>query len=363
MNSVKHVLLLSPGFPANEQDNTCIPALQIFVKALAQSHPELKITVVSIQYPEEKRAYKWHGIDVHSIGGNNRKAIGKLWVWRQVGQLLKAIHAENPISWVHSFWRTEAALLADRFCKKNGASHLNSLMGQDALPSNSYLSLLRKSKMKVVALSPFQALKFKASTGISIYEMIPWGLFPFQGTLSGNKSIHILGVGSLIPLKQFKLVIEVAAILKREIPDLKVEIVGEGPEMENLERLIKEKKLSGNVKLCGKLNRTEVLAKMFQAQVLIHPSEYESFGLVFAEALSRGMSIVSREVGAATIINQSGQATAPSQLWKLAKEVPDFAHFTLEFLKNPPPGPRSDHPTQVFSIQSTVNAYWKIYQS
>ena len=63
----KHIVFLTPGFPENERDDTCIPALQIFAKQL-QKQPHCKVTVVTIHYPSQKTEYVWNGIKVYSLG-------------------------------------------------------------------------------------------------------------------------------------------------------------------------------------------------------------------------------------------------------------------------------------------------------
>ena len=45
------LVILSPGFAANEADTTCLPPMQLFVKALKEICPGLNIIVIAFQYP------------------------------------------------------------------------------------------------------------------------------------------------------------------------------------------------------------------------------------------------------------------------------------------------------------------------
>ena len=47
----KTLVILSPGFPKDEADTTCLPAHQVFIKSLNKNFPSLKIIILSFQYP------------------------------------------------------------------------------------------------------------------------------------------------------------------------------------------------------------------------------------------------------------------------------------------------------------------------
>ncbi len=51
MKYSKHIVILTPGFPKNEQDTTCIPPLQAYVENFTAIHPEIKMSIISFQYP------------------------------------------------------------------------------------------------------------------------------------------------------------------------------------------------------------------------------------------------------------------------------------------------------------------------
>ena len=90
-----------------------------------------------------------------------------------------------------------------------------------------------------------------------------------------------------------------AASLVSGRPRLRCVIAGDGPERPDLERLVGERALGNNVTFAGMIPRREVLALMLRTKVLLHPSRYEGFGYVFAEALACGAEVVSFRVGCA----------------------------------------------------------------
>ncbi len=68
---MKTLIILTPGFPKNEEDTTCVPPQQIFVKALKEAAPGLNIIVLTFQYPFYSKEYLWNGINVISFGNKN----------------------------------------------------------------------------------------------------------------------------------------------------------------------------------------------------------------------------------------------------------------------------------------------------
>lgn len=76
-------------------------------------------------------------------------------------------------------------------------------------------------------------------------------------------------------------------------------IVGQGDEAVHINIFIEEHpELSSQIKLCGRVSRDEVSAKMHQADVFCMISHGEAFGLVYIEAMAAGcITIASREDG------------------------------------------------------------------
>jgi glycosyltransferase involved in cell wall biosynthesis len=105
--------------------------------------------------------------------------------------------------------------------------------------------------------------------------------------------VNLLAVGRLIAHKRFDTAIEAFAILNAEDPTLRLEIVGEGPEEENLRKLVADLGLGHAVTFHGTLPEQEDLWRMLaSAKALVAPSEREGYGLAVAEALTLGTPAV-----------------------------------------------------------------------
>ena len=201
---------------------------------------------------------------------------------------------------LHSLWLAECTYVASWLARRSRIRHIATIHGQDALATNPYLKRLSFERMTLTAVSANAAIEFSRNTGRRVDYIVPTGLdpgsFPKRNE-AVTRSIDILGVGSLTPLKDFKLFIEIVKRVRTTQPGLRCMILGEGAERSELERQIKRDGLDGVMQLPGHLPLENVLRTMGQAKILLHTSGYEGQGYVFLEALASGMRVVSFDVG------------------------------------------------------------------
>lgn len=112
-----------------------------------------------------------------------------------------------------------------------------------------------------------------------------------QHNNNNNKHKHlIIAVGRLKKVKNFPLLIKAFAIVRKTVPSSLI-ILGEGPERNNLEKLIKELHLEKSISLPGFVNNP--IDYMKKSEVFVSSSSWEGFGNVIVEAMSVGLKIVS----------------------------------------------------------------------
>ncbi len=343
-----HILIVTPGFPENESDTSCIPPLQEYLKELRSSYPGYGISVIAIHYPFKKSVYEWNGITVHACGGKNRKMPSRIFTW--ISGILTAlkINRKTRIEIVHSFWLNETALLGSVICKLLMVKHVSTLMGQDAKETNKYIKILNIKNIFTVAVSDFQAGVFKQSGKSGPDSIVPWGIKSFPVS-NGERTIDIAGSGSLIPLKNFELFINIIKELKKEFPLIRTVIMGDGEQRKELEEIISEYGLGENVKLAGHIKREAVLSVMMKSKILLHTSRYEAFGYVIAEALAAGCYVVCRPVGCAPecekVITVNGEN--------------DFISAVKEIMAKE----KIFEPANPFPVEKTAESYAGIYEN
>src|SRR6476659_3871108 len=294
MSNREIFIILSPGFPESEDDSTCLPMQQQFVRALKEMYPAQEIVVLTFQYPYHQRAYEWFEIKVIPFGGRNRGGLQKLLLRKRINSTLTKLYKERKIVGLLSFWYNECAFIGKKFADTYGIKHYCWILGQDARKGNRYPKLLPPRSDELIALSDFIQNEFEKSHGVKPEFVIPPGI---DETLFDNiptgKEVDLLGVGSLIPLKQYDIFLEVVAEIKNQIPEVKALLVGKGPGKEQLQSLLDNLNLENNVKMTGELPYNEVLKLMQRAKVFLHPSSYEDFAGVCMEALCAGDHVIS----------------------------------------------------------------------
>jgi glycosyltransferase involved in cell wall biosynthesis len=120
--------------------------------------------------------------------------------------------------------------------------------------------------------------------------VIPNPVPPASGRADPSGSGIILSVGQLISSKDQSLLIEAFALLASRFPDWRLRLAGEGPMRPALEDLRRRQGLESRVDLPGAV--CDIGREYAQAHIFAMPSQYESFGLATAEALSWGLPAV-----------------------------------------------------------------------
>lgn len=291
------IIVVTPGFPKDEEDTACLPAFQQFALALKHNFPDLTFVFVSLQYPFKNGLYMWKGIEVHAIGGKNKKHIFGLRTKRLAMKKLNDLKETSNIKGLISLWCIDTAMVANKFALENKINHVIWIIGQDAKSTNGFVKKIKPKPEQLIAMSDFLKEEFKKNHQIDPKYVITNGINPalFEDLNIGQRPINILGAGSLIPLKNYSLFIEVIAEVVKQYPSVNVKIVGDGAEKKQLNDLIIKYKLQNNLELMGAKSHSETLSLMNQAQLFLHTSYYEGNSTVLMEALYSGCKVISMQ--------------------------------------------------------------------
>lgn len=122
---------------------------------------------------------------------------------------------------------------------------------------------------------------------------------------------RVICLGRLLHWKGFHLAIRAFGLFAQKNPDAELWIVNDGPFLSELQRTAARAGVTSQVKFLGHLPRySDVLAKLAQAHVLMHPALHEAFGNVCQEALAAGRPVICLDIGgpASQITPQCGFA-------------------------------------------------------
>ena len=108
-----------------------------------------------------------------------------------------------------------------------------------------------------------------------------------------QKKYDLIYVGRLNHQKNVKLLIKTTAILKNQFPEIKVCIIGNGPDRKNLEELAVKLDLSRNIEFNGFITeKKEIYKKLKSSKIFILPSILEGLGMVVIEAHASGIPVI-----------------------------------------------------------------------
>ena len=336
----KTLVILTPGFPSSVDDSTCLPMQQALTRSIHRQFPGLKIHVISFQYPYNEMVYDCAGATVHSFGNRNRGHLYALILRNKIVKRLELIQERDSIIGLLSFWYGECAAVGNIFAKKHSIPHYCWLLGQDARTGNKHPHRLKLESGNLIALSDFIRQEFFKNYSVLPARVISPGIEGNKiNIVEKERDIDILGVGSLIPLKQFDIFLDMIQAISSQVPGLRCMIAGEGPEKERLLKKIMELELQSHVFMMGEISHSRVLECMNRTKVLLHPSSYEGFSGVCMEALSMGAFVLSFTRPMDNDIDQ----------WYIAENKMDMVRKLIQLLK------RQDHkPVQVFPIENTA---------
>ena len=102
----------------------------------------------------------------------------------------------------------------------------------------------------------------------------------------------MLSISRLAYEKNITEIIKLLPEIVRQVPTVKLMIVGDGPAKEDLEQQVSDLKLEDHVIFTGEISNDHVNAFYQAANVFVSTSESESQGLTYIEAMAAGLPVV-----------------------------------------------------------------------
>ena len=110
-----------------------------------------------------------------------------------------------------------------------------------------------------------------------------------------QNTIHLITTGRLIPEKHFDMLIQAVANIS-SLP-LRLSIIGNGSEMNRLKKLVHELQIEDKVQLMGHKSKQEIVTLLQESDIFVLPSQSETFGVAYIEALACGLPIIATDCG------------------------------------------------------------------
>ncbi len=117
----------------------------------------------------------------------------------------------------------------------------------------------------------------------------------------------ILAVSRLAEQKGLDHLLEIIAAVRTRVPDVRLEVAGQGPEREAFEAEVARLGLKDAVTVHGYVAHNELPVLYRRAHVFVSTSIYEPFGLTTLEAMACGTPVVVSHLGGAPEFVRDGQ--------------------------------------------------------
>lgn len=171
----------------------------------------------------------------------------------------------------------------------------------------------------------------------------------------------LVSAGTLRALKGHDVLLRAMPAILARHPRTRLFIFGEGPDREALESLASQLGIAAQVKIIGHLS-TLLAQVLSAADVVVHPSRIESFGLVVAEAQACGTPVVASRIGGipeCVVDGETGFLVAPDSPEEIAARVGELL-ADAELCRHMGDKARQ-HASAKLELEATVQGYLRLW--
>jgi glycosyltransferase involved in cell wall biosynthesis len=158
------------------------------------------------------------------------------------------------------------------------------------------------------------------------FEVVHYGIVAGPPPAPSPGRPRLAVVGRLVPIKGHDVLLRALATAREHVPELTLEIAGEGPLEAELRGTVRRLGLGDAVTFLGRVPEP---AQVFErAEVVVVPSFGEGFGMVALDALERGRPVIASAVGGLPEIvadGRTGLLVPPGDAAALAAAIRELA--------------------------------------
>jgi alpha-1,3-mannosyltransferase len=295
----------------------CIGGIEKHVEDLCRNlkklgHETDVVCLNTCAYSDEKlpEYEEYHGIRIFRVPYVNFK------IYKPARNVLRFVKNYDVVH-VHGLGFFSDLLALTKFMHKKplilsthgGIFHTRAYFAMKSAYFNLWLRIISRRFNTIIAVSRSDERLFSAIA--SNVELIPNGIEvgDFQ-TERAAENNTLLYVGRISRNKRIEHLIETIAILKKDVPDVKLYVVGEDWEgiLVDLKNLAKVRDVESNIIFLGEIRKREKILEYYsKAKFFVSASEYEGFGISVLEAMASGCIVVVNDIDAFRELVRDGE--------------------------------------------------------
>ncbi|HYW36637.1 MAG TPA: glycosyltransferase [Terriglobales bacterium] len=310
VGSALHVLTITPFFPSDQNEvSGCFIAEPI--EQLKQFGVDSSVIATApIYYPRKhptpSAAADWVRYP-HVPGNLGLSSAGKLLYARLLRRIRK-LHSVKPIDVIHAHAALPCGHAAALLSRRLNIPFVVTIHGLDVF-NTCFLGGIPAAWRRKVSVDVYRAARTVICISGKVQEILKTGtpaetcstivynsvnpiLFSPNPAAVGQFDPEILIVGNLLRSKGHELVLRALRNIKSSFPQLRCRIIGEGPDLAQLEARARELGIGQQVQFVGRQSRCEVAEAMRRCSVFVLPSRNEGLGCVYLEAMSCGKPVI-----------------------------------------------------------------------
>ncbi len=280
----------------------------ISIRSPRQSISALRWRITTPKTSHENWGNQYHDFFTASLSWSHELPFGgvKSLIEANRKNLFAAIRYQGDINIIHAHVGYPGGVIARRLSREFKipyvlTEHMGPFPMKSLLRGGQPIPELREAYQDasaVIAVSPFLAEKiqnFDLANPIVVPNMVDESLF-FPGESCSEKflffSLCILNSG-----KGIEDLLNAIALWNPPQERFEFWIAGDGPMADEYKSLAKKLGISDRVRWLGAVLREEVANLFRQCHAFVLPSHYETFGLVYAEAIASGKPVIATLCG------------------------------------------------------------------
>lgn len=161
-----------------------------------------------------------------------------------------------------------------------------------------FFTYSKVNKILSVSIALADNIKDKFNVDVDVVpNPIDISAFEYRKKEKEKKIFYFVSTGNLNINKRMDLLIRSFYNCFNNYENVKLYIFGEGPERNNLEKLISQLQLNNQVFLPGLKSREEIADKYSESDCFVLASRRETFGVAYIEAMAMGLAVIATKCG------------------------------------------------------------------